>query len=192
MIVLSGWQQGRIGKNHMMDRAKNPHRPQKGSIIRVDPIRSHVDVERIKVLLVLRLRLIGITNLRPCDLLRLTLGQVRDLKPGDLLVIREKKTAKVRTITVNHAVYAALQAYLETRAEDPDGAPLFASCKTGRALLVSTVNNLVKGWCKEAGLQGNYGAHTLRKTFGYLHRSPTEPISRPSWRCMVMRPRNKH
>jgi integrase len=30
---------------------------------------------------------------------------------------------------------------------------------------------MVKGWCKEINLKGNYGTHTLRKTFGYIHRT---------------------
>ena len=27
------------------------------------------------------------------------------------------------------------------------------------------------GWCRELDLKGNYGSHTLRKTFGYMHRT---------------------
>jgi len=38
-------------------------------------------------------------------------------------------------------------------------------------LTVSYLNSLVKSWCKEINLRGNYGAHTLRKTFGYVHRT---------------------
>jgi len=38
-------------------------------------------------------------------------------------------------------------------------------------LTVSSVNNLVKTWCRAVNLQGNYGAHTLRKTFGYVQRT---------------------
>ena len=33
------------------------------------------------------------------------------------------------------------------------------------------VNRLVKSWCKAINLPGNYGAHTLRKTFGYIQRT---------------------
>jgi len=35
---------------------------------------------------------------------------------------------------------------------------------------VSTVNNMVKAWCREINLKGNYGSHTLRKTWGYHQR----------------------
>lgn len=30
------------------------------------------------------------------------------------------------------------------------------------------LNYLVKSWCRHAGLKGNYGSPTLRKTFGYI------------------------
>jgi integrase len=58
-----------------------------------------------------------------------------------------------------------------TRPEAVDTDPLFPSRKTGRPITVSTLNNLVKGWCRAVGLRGNYGSHTLRKTFGYVHRT---------------------
>jgi len=38
-------------------------------------------------------------------------------------------------------------------------------------LSVPSVNRLVKGWCHEINLPGNYGSHTLRKTFGYMQRT---------------------
>ena len=46
---------------------------------------------------------------------------------------------------------------------------LLVQIKTA-VLTVSTVNNMVKAWCKEINLKGNYGSHTLRKTFGYHQR----------------------
>ena len=33
-----------------------------------------------------------------------------------------------------------------------------------------SVNRLVKGWCRAINLKGNYGSHSLRKTFGYHQR----------------------
>jgi len=38
------------------------------------------------------------------------------------------------------------------------------------AITVAAVNHLVKNWCKEVDLAGNYGSHTLRKTWGYHQR----------------------
>lgn len=45
----------------------------------------------------------------------------------------------------------------------------FYVCR-GEALKVSSVHNLVKAWCKAAKLKGNYGSHSLRKTWGYHQR----------------------
>jgi integrase len=37
-------------------------------------------------------------------------------------------------------------------------------------LTVPSVHRLVKGWCRMINLKGNYGSHTLRKTWGYHQR----------------------
>ena len=37
-------------------------------------------------------------------------------------------------------------------------------------LTVPTVNQKVKSWCRAINLKGNFGGHTLRKTFGYHQR----------------------
>lgn len=110
------------------------------------------------------------TCLRAGDLLGLTVGQVRNLRVGDELLIRESKTKKVRRITINRAVFESTQLWLNARPPCDDDAPLFPNYRTGQALKVSTLNNMVKDWCKAAGLPGNYGSHTLRKTFGYHQR----------------------
>lgn len=34
-----------------------------------------------------------------------------------------------------------------------------------------TVSRMIKEWCKTINLEGNYGAHSLRKTFGYIQRT---------------------
>ncbi|MBW2365953.1 MAG: tyrosine-type recombinase/integrase [Deltaproteobacteria bacterium] len=47
---------------------------------------------------------------------------------------------------------------------------LFSSRKGDKPLSVPTLNNLVKKWCRAINLRGNYGSHTLRKTFGYHQR----------------------
>lgn len=77
------------------------NRPQRGDVIRVEPIRLVGDIERIKLLLKsnprnLALFTLGInTNLRASDLVRLTVGQVRDLHVGQEFTLREKKTGKL-------------------------------------------------------------------------------------------------
>jgi len=154
----------------------NQNHPKKGSIIKVEPIKKLKDVALIKKLLADRPRdlclfTVGVnTNLRASDLLQLTVGQVRDLQPGDSVEIREKKTGKRRPVVFNGACVRAIDDYLRFRQagiEDMDQ-PLFVGQRG--PLTVSTVNNLVKKWCAEINLKGNYGSHTLRKTWGYHQR----------------------
>ena len=63
----------------------------------------------------------------------------------------------------------AIRNLLEKESYHP-GEHLFKSQKSEEALKVSSVHNLVKAWCKAVKLKGNYGSHTLRKTWGYHQR----------------------
>ncbi len=150
----------------------NPNHPRKGSTIKVAPIRDRDAIARIKDNLVghprdLCLFTLGInTAYRANELLSITCGQVAHAHPGDVLELRERKTRKHRAITLNHTAIAALRAWLAVHPNAKDTSPLFRS-RSGRALTVSTVSNMVKGWCEKANLSGNYGSHTLRKTWGY-------------------------
>lgn len=156
---------------------KVPNSPDKGDNIKVDPIRSEKDIKNIKKLLAdkprdLAIFTLGInTNLRASDILRITVGQVRHLKPGQHFTIKEKKTGKERSITINKTVYDAINNLLKTIPEAEDIEPLFQSRKGKQSLCVPYLNSLVKGWCRELNMKGNYGSHTLRKTFGYIHRT---------------------
>ena len=159
-----------------LEKARNPNHPEKGDTIRVDPIRRLEDVKAIKEILSDRPRdlllfTMGVNNgLRVGDLLRLKVKDVRHLKEGDSILIRESKTKKENILMVNKAVHKALRNYLEE--VDPDDEDfLFASRKSKEPLLIQAVNALVKKWTKAINLKGNFGAHTLRKTFGYIQRT---------------------
>lgn len=154
----------------------NRNHPPKGSIIRVEPIRSPQAVAAIEVLLERQSRNRAIfclgtnTNLRASDMLRLNVGDVLGLQPGDSLIVREKKTKKVRRIVLNRKVVLALERWLGEHPDARPEAPLFPSRGRVTPLTVSSLNNLVKAWCRQVGMRGNYGSHSLRKTFGYMHR----------------------
>lgn len=145
--------------------------PKKGSKIKVEPIREMKDINNLKKLLTDKPRdfclfIVGInTNLRASDLLNLTAGQVRGLKPGDDIEIKEKKTRKSRRLTLNKACINAINGLLASRAYN-DHDKLFQGQRG--PITVSYLNRLVKGWAKALNLRGNYGSHTLRKTFGYI------------------------
>jgi len=156
-----------------MQKGENANHPKKGSQIKVAPIRELKDIKAIKKLLEnhpthYALFIVGInTNLRASDLLRIRAGQVRGLKPMNEIELKEKKTGKARRITLNKACVDAINRLLASKnIEDTD--PIFQGQRG--TLTVPSVNRLVKSWCKAINLRGNYGAHTLRKTFGYQQR----------------------
>lgn len=157
-----------------MKKGENKNRPAKGSQIKVEAIKEIKQIQTIKKLLSdnprdLCLFTLGInTNLRASDLLRITAGDVRNLQPGDMLQLKEKKTKKTRTITLNKSAVDTIQGLLGSiECQDTD----FLFKGQRGVLTVPSVNRLVKAWCKQINLQGNYGSHTLRKTFGYMQRT---------------------
>ncbi|MFN2344012.1 MAG: site-specific integrase, partial [Desulfonatronovibrio sp.] len=89
--------------------------PQKGSSIKVEPIRNLEDIKAIKQLLQnkprdLLLFTMGINNgLRIGDILKLKVKQVQGLKPGEVLRIREQKTDKDNVLLINKSVHRALE-----------------------------------------------------------------------------------
>lgn len=154
----------------------NPNHPQKGAIITVDPIRETKHIRAIKKLLAdkprdLALFVVGInTNLRASDLARITVGHVRSLKPGESFDLREKKTGKVRPVVLNSDCVKAISRYLASR-DAADDEPVFRSQRGGQAITPIAINGMVKQWCRTLNLKGNFGAHTLRKTWGYHQRT---------------------
>jgi len=156
---------------------KRSNRPGRGAILKVDPIRNPDKINAIKRLLAvcprdLLMFVLGInTNLRVCDILGITFSMVRGLRVGDVLLIRESKTKKIRRITLNRTVWGTLQVWLVLNQDQPQESAIFWSRKTGQALTVPAVNNKIKSWCKAVGLKGRFGCHSLRKTFGYQHRT---------------------
>jgi integrase len=156
-----------------MEKGQNFNHPPKGSSIKVEPIKSKKHIQTIKKLLADKpldyaLFTVGInTNLRASDLLRIKAGQVKGLNPNDEIVLNEKKTKKERRINLNKACILAIKRLLASR-EYSDKDYLFTGQRG--VLTVPTVNAKVKAWCRAINLKGNYGSHTLRKTWGYHQR----------------------
>jgi integrase len=155
---------------------KNPNHPEKGSRIAVEPIRKIKDIKKIKKNLQgnsrdLLLFTLGINNgLRISDLLKLKVKEVRDMKPGETLKVIEQKTGKPNVMMINKAVYKALIDYLNEK--EPDDEEYLFKSRNGenKPLARETVNKMVKEWCSFIK-NGNYGTHSLRKTFGYVQRT---------------------
>ncbi len=164
-----------------MKKGENKNHPKKGDRIKVEPIKDLGAIQGIKAMLKdkprdLALFTVGInTSLRASDILNIRVGMVRHLKPKDELTVIEKKTGKEKRITWNKSCYEAVQSLLKVKPMD-DHEPLFQGQRG--AMTVPYVNALVKSWCKTMRLKGNYGSHTLRKTFGY-HQRKTFCVSLP-------------
>lgn len=156
-----------------MKKGQNFNHPKQGAQTKVEPIRNLKDIKAIRKLLngnamYQALFTIAINvNFRAGDLLNITAGQVRRIKPLEEIVIREQKTGKLRRITLNKACVDAITELLASKPYKDDDS-LFMGQRG--CLTVPSVHRLVKSWCKEINLSGNYGSHTLRKTWGYHQR----------------------
>ncbi len=154
----------------------NSNHPKKGSAIKVEPIRSLEHIKAIKRLIAgnprdLLLFTMGINNgLRIGDLLSLRVKDVAGLNPGQWINVKEQKTGKDNILLINKSTHKVLTDYLES-GKFEEGDFLFRSRKAkDKPLTVSYCNQMIKSWCKQINLRGNYGTHTLRKTFGYVQR----------------------
>lgn len=165
-------------------KGQNPNRPERGSSIKVEPIRTKTAIEHIKKILHDRPRnlclfTLGInTAFRANELLSIRVGQVRSLDVGDALDLKQSKTRTYRLVTLNRPAVAAIRDYLRRdlrlkRAGDDDY--LFYS-RFGDVLTVPTLTNMVKAWCQAVGLKGNYGSHSMRKTWGWWQYKRGKPV----------------
>jgi len=146
----------------------------------VEPIKNIKDIRRIKQYLLGKsnkrdflMFALGInTGLRVGDLLALRVEDV--LEPENMTVtrsvrIREQKTGKLREFELNNAAREAVALYLGTIKGCEGGCYLFKSRKGNGALTTRAAHKIIKTTLRELGIKGNYGTHSLRKTFGY-HR----------------------
>ena len=124
------------------------------------------DSPRDKLLFILSIN----AGLRVQDLLAIRVAAVRGLKLGDRISIQEKKTGKSNVIIANKEIVAALEEYLAI-AQPDDEHFLFKSRKTANSPLTTlSVTKKVKAWAAAINLKGNYGCHSLRKTWAYHQR----------------------
>jgi len=148
------------------------------SELTVEPLRTLDAVDAIRGLLRDRPRdlllfSLGINSaLRAGDLLRITVNGVRDARCGQHIQVREKRSGGVSSLFLHEGVWGALRRYLVDLAPPAEKEMyLFASQPGWTPLTVQRLDELVREWTEAAGLRGDFGAHTLRKTFGYLQRT---------------------
>lgn len=104
-------------------------------------------------------------GLRISDLLQLTVGELR----SDSITIREGKTGKARKFELNDSVKDAVATLVPS--DVPASAYAFASRKGDKPISRVQAYRVLNDAVIRAGLSGVYtsfGAHSLRKTFGYF------------------------
>lgn len=144
----------------------------------VQPFKNIKDIENIKRYLLRKgnlrnynLFIMGINvGLRISDLLDFKLNDVwdfREWKPKEEVIIKEMKTDKIRKIKLNNSVKESIRMYIDSLTKLSEDDWLFPSQKKGYNLKYQSVNRLLDEWIKDLRIKGNYGTHSLRKTFGY-------------------------
>ena len=136
----------------------------------VEPIRNKNDLKKIKKALKRSnqrdyiLFLFGInTGLRVSDILAL---DIKDVKSKDCVVLRERKTKKIKQILLNSKLKKAIQKFVGDECDETK--PLFTT-KFGNRMDRIQAYRIIKKVCKEVNPSLNVGTHTMRKTFAYHH-----------------------
>jgi len=105
------------------------------------------------------------TGLRVSDLTGLTWGDLTGPDGGipETITVKETKTKQVRTINVLSIAREALEA--RRQEIRPAASEYLFPGRSGGPISREQVRRLVKEWCKECNLSGDYGTHTMRKAF---------------------------
>lgn len=145
----------------------------------VEPLKKQKDIKKIKQFLYGKqnkrdymMFVVGINvGLRIGDLLSLKIKDVVDEKGRikSSVIIQEQKTKKWREFEVNESAKKAIEIYLGSKAEYSMDDYLFQSRKGSGPIRTRSAHKIIKNTMRELGIKGNFGTHSLRKSFGY-HR----------------------
>lgn len=106
------------------------------------------------------------TGLRNSDLLQMRAGDIQ----REYIIRREQKTGKETEIKLHPAIRAEVLMYLK-KMNRADGDLIFPSphpwADKDTPVSRGTAYRWVKEACRRAGIVGQVGTHTLRKTYGY-------------------------
>ena len=108
------------------------------------------------------------TALRISDLLRISWNDVYDFENGRVrtrIDIIEKKTRKLRSISLNKDAVRALSRYAASSAKN--GRCLFENAKTGMAISRIQAYRLIRAAAESLKFKIRVSCHSLRKTLGY-------------------------
>ena len=124
---------------------------------------------------------LGCSNgLRAGDLLKVTVGMIRDCQIGEKILITEDKTNKGNFFVFNKTAHKLLKKYMETRPNAKDDELLFESQRYNKdgikKMDTRSVNALIQRWARDCRIQGHFGSHSMRKSFGRFQRKNGTPI----------------
>jgi integrase len=151
----------------------------------VEPIRDRKKITQIKNQLRgqrryrdLLLFVVGInTALRISDLLQLHIGHFIDdhKRIRQRFWIKEQKRNKRHEVVINQSIREELDEYLEAYhgvTDDTENFVFFNTKTNGYSKPIKRGQawKFIVSICNEVGLRGNYGTHSLRKTWGYHAR----------------------
>lgn len=143
----------------------------------VEPIKNLKDIQKVKQYLFGKenkrdymLFVVGINvGLRAGDLLQLRIKDILNSgKIVDSVKLKEEKTDKYREFTLNNSAKDAIRLYLNNIKEYSPDNYLFKSAKGDNCpLTVESAHKIIKTLLRDLNIKGNFGTHTLRKTFAY-------------------------
>ncbi len=135
----------------------------------VEPIRNKQQIDAVKIYLKNRnlrdclLFVLGINSgLRISDLLLL---KISDVKSADRIIIREKKTGKIKDFPLSDTCKNTINEYLTNSNNESDW--LFKSQKGNQPITRIQAYRIINQAARAIGIKEAIGTHTLRKTFGY-------------------------
>lgn len=139
----------------------------------VQPIRDKKTLKTMKKILKVNnvrdycLFVLGINSgLRISDLLTIKVSDVLDDrgKIKDRIIIREKKTNKLKDFPLGETSRKALKEYIDTSKPQQS---LFPSRKGARPITRQQAYRILNDAARSIGIKEQIGTHSLRKTFGY-------------------------
>ena len=151
----------------------------------VEPIRDRKKIAQIKNLLRgkrrfrdLLLFVVGINSaLRISDLLKLTFGHFVDdrRRIRKYFWIKEEKRGKRQEVVINESIRSVLEEFMEAYPQGGKKLPnyIFFNSQSNdysHPIKRGQAWKFITSICKEVGLSGNFGTHSLRKTWGYHAR----------------------
>lgn len=141
----------------------------------VEPIRNPDDIKRIidylknfniKYSVIFQLGIYS--GLRVSDIVGLNIS---DVENKEFIEVLEQKTGKYKKFPIKEDLSKTLQNYLKIRKTQwsyDKNEPLFVGKKHCR-LHKSQIYRIIVKACQDLRIDGNFGTHTMRKTFGYHH-----------------------